>query len=215
MIAQNFLCYYYCSAVRVHVHLARLPSVSPYSQPLHQARCMDIDLKDQPRWRLCLLLEFIISVFYSFWLNSAYISEYLTRKILHTILSTPRKYLIHFRIIISILTDMNSSVGVDVRLPALTAGIPLSILTPVPFRHNLHQLTFEIYWARPAGISPFRPRKTVSRCSIFVAILLLLSGNVERNPGPGSQQQVTPILLASLNVRSAVGKSALLHSIIA
>jgi len=27
-------------------------------------------------------------------------------------------------------------------------------------RHNLFRLTLEIYWARPAGISPFRPRKT-------------------------------------------------------
>ena len=54
---------------------------------------------------------------------------------------------------------------------------------------------------------------------VFLALLLLLSGNVELNPGPICHPQAssssTSINLVSLNVRSSVGKSALIHSIIA
>ena len=65
---------------------------------------------------------------------------------------------------------------------------------------------------------PFRPRRIVSRQGVFLALLLLLSGNVELNPGPichSPASSSTSINFASLNVRSAVGKSALIHSIIA
>ena len=65
---------------------------------------------------------------------------------------------------------------------------------------------------------PFRARRTGTRRGVFLALLLLLSGNVAQNPGPICHPQVpssTSINLASLNVRSAVGKSALIHNLIA
>ena len=85
-------------------------------------------------------------------------------------------------------------------------------------RHCLYHFSPEAHWARPLGMVPFRPRGTASRRGVFLALLLLLSGNVAENPGPICHPQVpssTSINLASLNVRSAVGKSALIHNIIA
>ena len=65
---------------------------------------------------------------------------------------------------------------------------------------------------------PFRPRGTGTGRGVFLALLLLLSGNVAQNPGPICHPQVpssTSINLASLYVRSTVGKSTLIHNIIA
>jgi len=85
-------------------------------------------------------------------------------------------------------------------------------------RHCLYHFSPEAHWVRPLGMVPFRPRGTGTRRGVFLALLLLLSGNVAQNPGPICHPQVpssTSINLASLNVRSAVGKSALIHNIIA
>ena len=40
-----------------------------------------------------------------------------------------------------------------------------------------------LLWSRPAGPVPFRPR-TASRPNVLVSLLLLMSGDVEINPGP-------------------------------
>jgi len=51
-------------------------------------------------------------------------------------------------------------------------------------------------WLRPPGSAPFRPRHRQSGSIVFVA-LLLLSGDIEANPGPGH------ITIGSLNACSA------------
>ena len=55
--------------------------------------------------------------------------------------------------------------------------------------------------------SMFRPSSSTSRGAIVVALLLLLGG-VEPNPGPAG------LRLGLINVRSAVGKAALIHDVI-
>jgi len=64
-------------------------------------------------------------------------------------------------------------------------------------------------WSRPPGSTPFRPRDHKSVSAVFVA-LLLLSGDIEVNPGP------VHITVGSVNARSAVRNAAevcdLIHS---
>jgi len=39
-------------------------------------------------------------------------------------------------------------------------------------------------WSRPAGSVPFRPRTARRPATVLVSLLLLMSGDVEINPGP-------------------------------
>ena len=41
-----------------------------------------------------------------------------------------------------------------------------------------------LLWARPNDSLPFRPRARSSTRTVFTAVLLLLSGDVQTNPGP-------------------------------
>ena len=83
----------------------------------------------------------------------------------------------------------------------------------------LHRAPSTLLWARPPLSNPFRPRQSRSWNTIVIS-LLLLSANVEPNPGPPvtSSLQATNIVpdikFGCLNVRSCRSKAALLHSII-
>ena len=65
-------------------------------------------------------------------------------------------------------------------------------------------------WSRPRNTIPFRPRYSGSFSCIMVA-LLLLSGDVECNPGPSCQS--SSIRFGYINICSAVHKTALIHDI--
>jgi len=44
-----------------------------------------------------------------------------------------------------------------------------------------------LYWSRPNGTVPFRPRQTTCPSALIVS-LLLISGDIEVNPGPATTQ---------------------------
>ena len=76
-----------------------------------------------------------------------------------------------------------------------------------------------LYWSRPSAPTLFRPSCTRDSSNMLVALLLLSSGNIERNPGPSRSPACkrTPTRafnFGSLNIRSAVNKAPLLHNII-
>jgi len=77
----------------------------------------------------------------------------------------------------------------------------------------LHQLAPVLLWCRPSHLhsAPFKPRPFRSLMSVFVA-LLLLSGNVEPNPGPPPSNN--SITLGCFNARSVQSKAALIHDLI-
>ena len=80
-------------------------------------------------------------------------------------------------------------------------------LSPVLSAHSLQ-------WARPPCSKPYGPKPNRCWGDILVS-LLLLSGNVEANPGPVQQTiPETKTIFGSFNVRSAVHKAALLHNMI-
>lgn len=81
-----------------------------------------------------------------------------------------------------------------------------------------------LLWARPIGLDfvPYRPRSRRSIQSAFIALLLLLAGDVEVNPGPAvsvgnvSRAVNQPFInFGCLNVHSASGKAAQIHDLIA
>jgi exonuclease III len=67
-------------------------------------------------------------------------------------------------------------------------------------------------WCRPPLTVPYRPRPRRSLLSIFVA-LLLLSGDVESNPGPAATG-TDFITFGSFNIRSTRTKASLIQDII-
>jgi len=72
-------------------------------------------------------------------------------------------------------------------------------------------LNLTLFWIRPLNMVPYKPRTRRSLLSCFVA-LLLLSGDIEPNPGP--QFTDNYITLGSLNIRSATSKAALIQNLI-
>jgi hypothetical protein len=67
-----------------------------------------------------------------------------------------------------------------------------------------------LLWARPPGGSPYRPSSQFSIATLFAA-LLLVSGDVELNPGPSV---VHSLNFAVVNTQSAVRKAAVIHNVI-
>ena len=69
-----------------------------------------------------------------------------------------------------------------------------------------------LLWCRLTGTVPYRPRAARSGSCLLVSILLLLSGDIETNPGPA---QLANFNLGCLNVRSMCNKAAAIHDAIA
>jgi len=91
---------------------------------------------------------------------------------------------------------------------AAIVNTAVSVSTPAPAAY-MFNVDFVLYWARPyAHATPFQPKNCRSMPSSVIALLLLLSGSVHVNPGP-------PIRFATLNIRSARNKAAVLHDLIA
>ena len=65
---------------------------------------------------------------------------------------------------------------------------------------------FILLWGRPPRAVPFRPRASRSMSTVHCSILLLISGDVEINPGPS--RAMNYITLGSLNARSAICHTA-------
>ena len=103
----------------------------------------------------------------------------------------------------------------DVHLAAynetLTTRLPYATPDHLPISCCLHQLGSVLLWCRPLHSVPFRPRSRRSFPSTLIA-LLLLSGDIESNPGP--QLPNDCISLGSFNIRSVKSKAALLHDLI-
>ena len=76
---------------------------------------------------------------------------------------------------------------------------------------TLFDSSITMLWSRPRNTIPFRPRYSGSFSCIMVA-LLLLSGDVECNPGPSCQP--TSLRFGYINICSAVHKTALIHDIL-
>ena len=76
----------------------------------------------------------------------------------------------------------------------------------------LHPLSSVLLWCRPSHTVPFRPRTRRSLLATLVA-LLLLSGDIQPNPGPPATA-TDYVTLGSLNIRSVTTKAALVHDII-
>ena len=92
-------------------------------------------------------------------------------------------------------------------LPGRTNDTLFVYIQPILSIHSLQ-------WARPPCSKPHRPKPNRRWGDILVS-LLLLSGNVETNPGPVQQTSPeTKTTFGSFNVRSAVHKAALLHDMI-
>ena len=78
-------------------------------------------------------------------------------------------------------------------------------------RHCLFHISSTLLWARPSSTTiPFRVRKQRSLLTVLIT-LLLLSGNIESNPGPISSAFIN---IGVWNVRSAVNKTASIHTTI-
>jgi hypothetical protein len=67
-----------------------------------------------------------------------------------------------------------------------------------------------LLWARPPGGSPYRPSSQFLIATLFAA-LLIVSGDVELNPGPS---MVHLLNFAVVNTQSAVQKAAVIHNMI-
>jgi len=67
-----------------------------------------------------------------------------------------------------------------------------------------------LQWTRPPGSVPFRPR-TASSVRCVILAVLLLSGDVEANPGPSISHQLN---FGYINAQSVVQKTAVVHSLI-
>ena len=74
---------------------------------------------------------------------------------------------------------------------------------------SMFTLSPVLLWSRPPGMLPYRPGSQFAVSSVFVSVLLLLSGDIEVNPGP-----VNALNFEYINAWSAVGKTAIIHSVI-
>jgi len=69
-----------------------------------------------------------------------------------------------------------------------------------------------LLWSRPAGSVQFRPRTARRPATVLVSLLLLMSGDVEINPGPVTPvNTVNELNFGCLNARN---KAALIHDLI-
>ena len=66
-------------------------------------------------------------------------------------------------------------------------------------------------WSRPNGTVPFRPRQTTCPSAILIS-LLLISGDVEVNPGPATTE--LNINFGLININSVRCKAPLVHDLI-
>jgi len=83
---------------------------------------------------------------------------------------------------------------------------------------SLIDLPLSLLWSRPPGTVPLKLRSHLSIQSIVVSILLL-SGDIESNPGPAvstvpSTHHVSGLNVGCINAYSALNKAALLHNTI-
>ena len=67
-----------------------------------------------------------------------------------------------------------------------------------------------LLWARPPRASPYSPKST--RCLRSVLLALLLISGIEANPGPPVNKTCNGLSFGLINCRSAVAKTALIHS---
>jgi len=81
-------------------------------------------------------------------------------------------------------------------------------ISPAPGLFTTRSL---LLWCRPTGTVPYRPRACRSWSYLFVSTLLLLSGDIETNPGPA---RLVNFNLGCLNVRSMRNKAAANHDVI-
>jgi hypothetical protein len=101
------------------------------------------------------------------------------------------------------------------RLPAVTY-----LQSPPCIAADIYRTRTLLLWSRMTNSLPYRPRPTGSRRASFVAVLLLLAGDIEFNPGPRSavptaDQLTVSIKVGILNCCSAANKIALIHDLIA
>ena len=84
---------------------------------------------------------------------------------------------------------------------------------------TLHDFLLVHHWVRPTSGVPFTPKRGRSLRTVIISILLLLSGNIELNPGPpiSPVRDQTAINFGCWNIRSAANRSkaTLLHDTIA
>ena len=93
----------------------------------------------------------------------------------------------------------------------ITAAAHLLFSTVLISSSCLHQLSSVLLWCRPPLSVPFKPRTRRSLLATLVA-LLLLSGDIQPNPGPPATTDY--VTFGSLNIRSVSTKAALVHDII-
>ena len=97
-------------------------------------------------------------------------------------------------------------------LPVQSSRLTCFLTDVVPastFLH-LHQV---MLWARPRMGVPFRPRYSSCRSACFLSLLLILSGDVQLNPGP--PEALRSLTVGTLNICSAINKTASIHDTIA
>ena len=117
---------------------------------------------------------------------------------------------VYFFFIVYFLYSLGSGPAVTVRHPFSFDTTPhqACYVSPSLFTPSVMLLQLRLN-------SPVIPRSRLSSSNLWLLSLLLLSGNVESNPGPLTPSSKTGISLGSLNVRSAVNKAPLIHDIIA
>jgi len=75
---------------------------------------------------------------------------------------------------------------------------------------NMWHCGCTLLWARPPRASPYSPKST--RCLRSVVLALLLISGIEANPGPLVNNTCNGLSFGLINCRSAVAKTALIHS---
>ena len=99
---------------------------------------------------------------------------------------------------------------------APVAPVCLSVRhAPVTSSPGLFPSLFSVHtvllWMRPPGTVPYRPTSSKQNLSVVMcALLLLLSGDVELNPG----SSLSSLNIGSLNICSAVNKVGCIHDIV-
>ena len=95
--------------------------------------------------------------------------------------------------------------------PGRTVSLPLS---PIHIAACLIYVRPSLLWCRPSmNAVPFRPAARRSTSRILIAILLLLSGDIELNPGPCHRLSST-VNIGTFNICSAANNVGSIHSIL-
>ena len=104
-------------------------------------------------------------------------------------------------------TDEHDAVRLkSIRNPVESSAVNNSLIS---FQEN-----GKLIWLRPPNGTPFKGKPCRCRSSIITALLLLSSGDIQTNPGPGKLYNSRNLVLGSFNSRSAVNKAANIHDII-